>query len=89
MIANSIVQRLRLGFTWCYLLKCPNGYLLIDTSYPDYFPQFQKSTAKLGIDISGIKYLLLTHHHDVMTMQGLRLNWSRRQDVGSLLITMP
>ena len=64
MITNSIVQKLRLGFTWCYLLKYPNGYLLVDTSYPEYFAQFQKSFAKLGIDISGIKYLLLTHHHD-------------------------
>jgi len=54
----------RLGFTWCYLLKCTDGYLLIDTSYPNYFPKFQKSIAKLGIDVSEIKYLLLTHHHD-------------------------
>lgn len=55
---------MRLGFTWCYLLKCTDGYLLIDTSYPNYFPKFQKSIAKLGIDVSEIKYLLLTHHHD-------------------------
>jgi glyoxylase-like metal-dependent hydrolase (beta-lactamase superfamily II) len=27
-------------------------------------PQFQKSIAKLGIDMLEIKYLLLTHHHD-------------------------
>ncbi len=64
MIVNATVHRLKLGFTWCYLLKCADGYLLIDTSYPDYFPQFQKSTAKLGIDVLEIKYLLLTHHHD-------------------------
>lgn len=64
MTTHSIVQSLRLGFTWCYLIKCRDGYLLIDTSYPDYFPQFQKSTANLGIDVSEIKHLLLTHHHD-------------------------
>jgi len=64
MMTTAIVQSLKLGFTWCYLLKCRDGYLLIDTSYPDYFPQFQKSTAKLEIDMLEIKYLLLTHHHD-------------------------
>jgi hydroxyacylglutathione hydrolase len=63
-MTSSILQKVRLGFTWCYLLKCTDGYLLIDTSYPNYFPKFQKSIAKLGIDVSEIKYLLLTHHHD-------------------------
>ncbi|OGO26449.1 MAG: hypothetical protein A2W33_10660 [Chloroflexi bacterium RBG_16_52_11] len=64
MTTCSVVQSLKLSFTQCYLLKCREGYLLIDTSYPNYFPQFQKSTANLGIDVSEIKYLLLTHHHD-------------------------
>ena len=64
MITTSILQRLKLGFTWCYLLKCTDGYLLIDTSYPDYFLQFKKSITKLGINLLEIKYLLLTHHHD-------------------------
>ncbi|MEW6262640.1 MAG: MBL fold metallo-hydrolase [Thermodesulfobacteriota bacterium] len=59
-----LVHHFKLGFTWCYLLECRDGYLLIDTSYPKYLPQFQKSIAKIGIDMSEIKYLLLTHHHD-------------------------
>lgn len=64
MTTQSPFQSLKLGFTCCYLIKCRGGYLLIDTSYPDYFPQFQKSLANLGIAVSEIKYLLLTHHHD-------------------------
>lgn len=64
MITNPIVHALKLGVTRCYLLKCADGYLLIDTAYPKYLPQFQKSLAGLGIDPMKIKYLLLTHHHD-------------------------
>jgi hydroxyacylglutathione hydrolase len=64
MPTDTIVQKFKLGFTCCYLLKCSGGYLLIDTSYPNRFPQFQKCIARSGIDISEIKHLLLTHHHD-------------------------
>ncbi|MBN1536492.1 MAG: MBL fold metallo-hydrolase [Anaerolineales bacterium] len=45
-------------------MKCHGGYLLIDTSYPDYFMKFIKGIDRLGIDIKDIKWLLLTHHHD-------------------------
>lgn len=64
MTTQTVVESVKLGFTRCYLLRCHDGCLLIDTSYPDYFPQFQRSIAKSGIDVSEIKYLLLTHHHD-------------------------
>lgn len=58
------VQSLKLGWTRCYLLKCKGGYLLIDTDYPVYYRRFKRKLANLGIVISDIKYLLLTHHHD-------------------------
>ena len=61
-VAN--VNGVKLGWTYCYLLKCTGGYLLIDTSYHRYYPQFEKKLANLGIRTSDIKYLLLTHHHD-------------------------
>jgi glyoxylase-like metal-dependent hydrolase (beta-lactamase superfamily II) len=64
MIANQTFQRMKLGFTWCYLVKCSGGYLLIDTSYPAYFDSFRKHMADMGRDMAEIKYLLLTHHHD-------------------------
>jgi len=57
-------QRFKLGFTNCYLSPCREGYLLIDTSYPHYYNLFKKKLERLGIPLSGIKYLLLTHHHD-------------------------
>jgi len=61
---THIVLSLKLGWTQCYLLKCTGGYLLIDTSYPGYYSQFEKKLANLGVATSDIKYLLLTHHHD-------------------------
>ena len=64
MTVKQTFQSVRLGFTQCYLVKCLDGYLRIDTSESSCFRSFQKRTAKLGIDLAEIKYLLLTHHHD-------------------------
>ena len=64
MTVKQTFHSVKLGFTRCYLVKCLDGYLLIDTSDTSYFRSFQKRTAKLGIDLTEIKYLLLTHHHD-------------------------
>ena len=64
MTVRKIFQCVKLGFTRCYLVRCSDGYLLIDTSDRKYFRSFQKVMVKLGIDLSEIKYLLLTHHHD-------------------------
>ncbi len=63
-MSNPNVVSVKLGFTNCYLLPCNDGYLLIDTSYRDTFSRFQKNVTRFGIDISEIKYLFLTHHHD-------------------------
>jgi glyoxylase-like metal-dependent hydrolase (beta-lactamase superfamily II) len=49
--------------TICYLLPCTNGYILVDTGYPGKYRQFVKKLKKSGVDISQIKYILLTHHH--------------------------
>ncbi len=62
--SSHTVYSVKLGWTRCYLLKCTGGYLMIDTSYPGYYGQFEKKLAELGIAASEIKYLLLTHHHD-------------------------
>lgn len=57
---NSI----KLGKTNCYLVKIPDGYLLIDTSFPAYYQTFLGELSRVNVDVSEIKYLLLTHHHD-------------------------
>ena len=62
--SSHTVYSVKLGWTWCYLLKCTGGYLLIDTYYQKYYARFEKKLSNLGIATSDIKYLLLTHHHD-------------------------
>jgi glyoxylase-like metal-dependent hydrolase (beta-lactamase superfamily II) len=60
---SHCVQSVKLGWTRCYLLKCTDGYLLVDVYYPGYYAKFEKKLAKIGIAVSEIKYLFLTHHH--------------------------
>jgi len=55
---------IKTSFTNSYILKCNNGYLLIDTSYHNKYNKFKRKIKKLGINLSQIKYCLLTHHHD-------------------------
>jgi len=55
---------IKLSFTNCYFLKCNEGYLQIDTSYPKDYDKFKKKIHKIGINLSDVKYLFLTHHHD-------------------------
>ena len=63
-MSRHTAHSVKLGWTWCFLLKCTGGYLLIDTDYKKYYALFEKKLARLGIATSDIKYLLLTHHHD-------------------------
>ncbi|TFG07772.1 MAG: MBL fold metallo-hydrolase [Promethearchaeota archaeon] len=62
---KSKFKYIQVGFTTCYLLDCNEGYLLIDVGYPSDYEDFVKKLKdKYGIQISQLKYLLLTHHHD-------------------------
>lgn len=56
--------RLNLGITKTYLLKCNDGYMLIDTGYEADYEKFRRLLSKFNIPIEEIKYLLLTHYHD-------------------------
>lgn len=51
------------GFTKNFLIKIDEGYLLIDTFLPKKYARFLKKLEKLSINVSDIKFLLLTHHH--------------------------
>lgn len=55
---------IKLSVTNCYLLKCNNGYLLIDTGYQKDYKRFLKQLNKINIAIEDINCLLLTHHHN-------------------------
>jgi len=58
------IQQVRISYTNDFLLKCRNGYLLIDTGFPGEYTTFMQKIAKIHIAPSEIKYLLLTHYHD-------------------------
>ena len=55
---------LDLGITKCYLIKCLGGFFLVDTGYRSDYGKFLKRMREVNIDISQIKYILLTHHHN-------------------------
>ena len=56
---------IKVGFTRCYLINCTDGYLLIDTGYPDDYEKFiVKLKKKYNINVNDIKSVILTHHHD-------------------------
>ncbi len=51
------------GFMRNYLLKVRSGYLLIDTGWPKNYKRFLKKIKKQDLNITDIKYLLITHSH--------------------------
>ena len=62
---NSInITRIPLRVTNVYLIPCQGGYLQVDTGYHRDYPAYRKALHKFGLDLSDIKYLFLTHHHD-------------------------
>lgn len=46
-----------------YLLKCNDGFLLIDAGWVGKYEKFKKKLGEVGIGMDSIKYILLTHHH--------------------------
>jgi glyoxylase-like metal-dependent hydrolase (beta-lactamase superfamily II) len=58
------IKTISLKFTNCFLVPVESQYLLIDTGYDYEWQKFMEELAKNDIQISDIKYLLLTHHHD-------------------------
>ena len=47
-----------------YLINGDDGYILIDTGYPNGFRRFLRKLKKGGIDPGEIKLVFLTHAHD-------------------------
>lgn len=72
-MGKSNMQIIKIFPTNCFLLRTKNGYLLIDTSFPEKYGIFVEELEKRNIKLAEIKYLLLTHYHDDHTMQALQL----------------
>ncbi|MBN2189683.1 MAG: MBL fold metallo-hydrolase [Candidatus Aureabacteria bacterium] len=57
-------KSIRVLDTYCYLLPCRDGYLLVDTGYPGKWKAFEKGLERINIRTSEIRYIFLTHHHN-------------------------
>lgn len=47
-----------------YIYRALVGYIMIDTGYEHSLKKIEKRAAKLGVKLSEIKYVFLTHAHD-------------------------
>jgi len=63
IIVSPTVMPIKASTTTTYLVKLPDGYLLVDTGFCKSYEQFIKGITKNGVDPSEIRYILLTHHH--------------------------
>jgi len=63
-ILPSEVIKLEFEFTNLFLIPVDHGYILIDNAYEKEFEKFIEYLDAYKIDISDIKYILITHHHD-------------------------
>jgi glyoxylase-like metal-dependent hydrolase (beta-lactamase superfamily II) len=57
------LYRLNMGINSSFLLKYPEGYLLIDTSFPNDYGKIKDKLSRIPVEISEINYILLTHYH--------------------------
>lgn len=62
-VPEGVIQ-LNFEFTNVFLIPISNGYVLVDNAYEKEIELFEKLLLQNSIDISEIKYVLLTHHHD-------------------------
>ncbi len=52
----------RIMNTWVY--RVPTGYVMIDTGYENSLKNVERKLNRLGITLSDIRYIFLTHAHD-------------------------
>ena len=52
----------RIMNTWVY--ERPDGYIMVDTGYPEKMRNVEKRLKRYGIDWTDIRYVFMTHAHD-------------------------
>jgi glyoxylase-like metal-dependent hydrolase (beta-lactamase superfamily II) len=55
---------LKLSVTTCYLIKTGEGYVLVDTGYEEDWELFRNRLKEVGVKLSQVSNIVLTHHHD-------------------------
>jgi len=58
-----MIEKIILKFVNVYLIKIREGYMLIDAGLKGSYQSFKNILKKKNIQISSIKYILVTHHH--------------------------
>ncbi|MDF2986751.1 MAG: hypothetical protein K0R50_2261 [Eubacterium sp.] len=58
------IVELKLSVTNCYLIKCHQKYILVDTGYEYDWALFCKRLKEAKVSLSQISHIILTHHHD-------------------------
>ena len=53
-----------LSISQIFLVPCEGGYLQVDTGYEKDYPLYRERLSRLGIPLSDIRFVFLTHHHD-------------------------
>lgn len=66
-----------------YALEIKGGKLLVDCGWPGSLPEFSAVAKRMGLDLSEVKYILVTHYH--MDHAGLAQNL---KNLGAKLIVM-
>ena len=61
--ASITITPVSLMHSTCYLMNIEEGYLLVDTGLPGTLGKFTGKLKKIGVDMSQIKYIFITHHH--------------------------
>jgi glyoxylase-like metal-dependent hydrolase (beta-lactamase superfamily II) len=56
-------KSIKLGLVNVFVMPCKNGYLLVDSGYPEDFEKIINGLNQINISIEQIRYLFLTHHH--------------------------
>ncbi len=46
-----------------YLVEISDGWVLVDTGYPFSYQHFLRAAARQGVELSSIRYVVLTHVH--------------------------
>ena len=49
--------------TNAYLIEITGGWLLVDTGYPFDYDHFRKAAERKKVNLSSIRYVVLTHVH--------------------------
>jgi glyoxylase-like metal-dependent hydrolase (beta-lactamase superfamily II) len=62
-IPNEVIS-MEFDATRIFMIPIDDGYVLIDNAYENEIKRFEEYLKNLNINITEIKYVLLTHHHD-------------------------